>query len=47
MQVYINPFQIKALVRNIGFKLLYFNSDANILKEKLPNFFTNFSSDIR
>ena len=44
---YINPFQCKSVASNLGFKILYFNSEKNILKGKSPNFFTNFSNDIR
>jgi ubiquinone/menaquinone biosynthesis C-methylase UbiE len=42
---YLNPFYLKALVSNIGFKLLYFNSHGNIVQVKKPSFLTNFSND--
>jgi len=42
---YLNPFQIKTLVQNMGFEVLYFNSEKNFLKKKRSSFWTNFSGD--
>lgn len=43
---YINPFKIRALLNNIGFQLLLFNSESNIVKDNQKvKFFTNFKSD--
>lgn len=42
---YLSPFYIRSFSKKVGFKLLYFNSDKNIVREKNSNFLTNFSND--
>lgn len=42
---YVNPIQLKSKISEIGYKILYFNSEKNIVKDKKPNFLTNFSND--
>ncbi len=44
---YLNPIRLKSFLKKSGFKILYFNSENNIIKNRRPSFFTNFSSDIR
>jgi 2-polyprenyl-3-methyl-5-hydroxy-6-metoxy-1,4-benzoquinol methylase len=44
---YFNPFRFRNMLRNIGFKELYFNSHKNIISGREPGFLTNFSNDSR
>lgn len=44
---YTNPFIYKSTARRLGFELLNFNSEKNILERKPSNIFTNFSNDVR
>jgi SAM-dependent methyltransferase len=42
---YINPFQLKSLLRTIGYQLVYFNSAQGVLHATRPTFWTHFSND--
>jgi len=42
---YMSPFTLRSLLKKVGFKVVYFNSETNIVKGRNPNFFTNFSND--
>jgi SAM-dependent methyltransferase len=42
---YQSPFSLKVLLRNAGFRILFFNSEKNLLRGKGASFFTNFSGD--
>ncbi len=40
---YYNPFGLKRTVRNLGFELIYFNSEMNIERNQCATLLTNFS----
>jgi SAM-dependent methyltransferase len=42
---YLNPFRVKKLLQEVGFQLLDFNSEKNILKAKPAHLLTNLSND--
>jgi 2-polyprenyl-3-methyl-5-hydroxy-6-metoxy-1,4-benzoquinol methylase len=42
---YINPCRTKALLRDIGYELVYFNSEKRIVNKKPSTMTTNFSGD--
>jgi len=42
---YQNPFYIKRFCKDIGFNLVYFNSEKALVRGRRSNFFANFSGD--